>query len=49
MLESIIYKLCNYLGDYYGLDYDDLVHCCNLTDYEIERIKEIIDDAVRDI
>lgn len=44
MLESIIRKLCNYLGDNCGLDYDDLRYSCNLTDYEIERIKEIVED-----
>lgn len=44
MLESIIAKLCNYLGDICGLDYDDLKHSCNLTDYEIERVKEIVED-----
>lgn len=45
MLESIIAKLCNYLGDIYGLDYDDLKQCCGLTDYEIERVKEIVEDS----
>lgn len=44
MLESIIMKLCHYLGDIYGMDYDDLKDCCNLNDYEIERIKEIVED-----
>jgi hypothetical protein len=44
MLESIIAKLCNYLGDYCGMDYDDLKQCCNLNDYEIERVKEIVED-----
>jgi hypothetical protein len=45
MLEAIIAKLCNYLGDIYGFDYEDLKQCCGLTDYEIERIKEIVEDA----
>ena len=49
MLESIIRKLCNYIGDYYGLDYDDLQQSCGLTTYEIERVKEILDDAICDI
>lgn len=44
MLESIIKKLCNYLGDSYGLDYEDLRQSCNLTNYEIERLKEIVED-----
>lgn len=44
MLESIIAKLCNYLGDIYGMDYDDLADCCKLTSNEIERIKEIVED-----
>lgn len=44
MLESIIRKLCNYLGDTYGLDYEDLKYSCDLDNYEIERVKEIIED-----
>lgn len=44
MLETIIAKLCNYLGDIYGMDYDDLKYSCNLTDYEIERVKEIVEE-----
>jgi hypothetical protein len=44
MLESIIAKLCNYLGDIYGFDYEDLKQCCGLTDYEIDAVKEIIED-----
>jgi hypothetical protein len=44
MNESIIAKLCNYLGDIYGFDYDDLKHSCGLTDYEVERVKEIVKD-----
>ena len=44
MLESIIAKLCNYLGDIYGWDYDDLRHSCGLTSDEIERVKEIVED-----
>lgn len=44
MLEDIIRKLCNYLGDAYGFDYEDLKHSCNLTDYEIEYIKDIVEE-----
>ena len=44
MLENIIRKLCNYLGDNYGFDYDDLMHSCNLSQYEIECIREIVED-----
>lgn len=44
MLEAIIAKLCNYLGDIYGFDYDDLQHSCNLTPSEVERVKEIVED-----
>lgn len=44
MLESIIKKLCNYLGDAFGMDYDDLKHCCKLTDTEISYVKEILED-----
>lgn len=44
MLETIIAKLCHYLGDIYGFDYDDLKESCGLDDYEIERIKEIVED-----
>lgn len=44
MLETIIKKLAFYLGNNYGLDYDDLKDCCDLTDYEIERVKEIVED-----
>ena len=47
MLESIIAKLCHYLGDVNGWDYDDLRYCCHLTEYEIERVKEIVEDAKR--
>jgi hypothetical protein len=39
MAEEIISKLLNYLGDNYGLDYDDL----GLTDEEIEYCKEIVE------
>lgn len=44
MLESIIAKLCFLLGNNYGYDYEDLKQECNLTDYEVERIKEIVED-----
>lgn len=44
MLESIIAKLCSHLGDIYGYDYEDLKQSCDLTDYEVERIKEIVED-----
>ena len=44
MLESIVAKLCFLLGNSYGYDYDDLKNECNLTDYEIERVKEIMED-----
>lgn len=44
MLESIIAKLCNYLGDIYGLDYEDLKDSCGLTTSEVERVKEIVED-----
>lgn len=44
MLETIIAKLCAYLGDVYGWEYDDLKENCGLTDYEIERVKEIVED-----
>ena len=44
MLEAIIAKLCNYLGDIYGWDYDDLQHCAGLTNSEVERVKEIVED-----
>ena len=44
MLEDIIAKFMFYLGDIYGMDWDDLKHCLNLTDYEIERCKEIVED-----
>ena len=44
MLEAIIRKLCNYLGDTYGFDYEDLKYSCNLTDYEIEYIKDIMEE-----
>lgn len=44
MLESIIAKLCNYLGDIYGFDYDDLEQVCGLDKYEVERVKEIVED-----
>lgn len=39
MAKEIISKLLNYLGDNYGLDYDDL----GLTAAEIEYCKEIIE------
>ena len=44
MLESIICKLLHYLGDNYGLDYDDLKYSLDLTDYEIEYIKQLLED-----
>lgn len=44
MLETIIKKLCNYLGDIYGLDYEDLLYSCGLSSYEISIIKEIVED-----
>ena len=44
MLETIIAKLCNYLGNSYGFDYDDLRHCCGLTQSEVERVQEIVED-----
>lgn len=44
MLEAIIAKLCNYLGDIYGFDYDDLQQSCGLTSSEIEAVKEIVED-----
>ena len=43
MLESIIKKLCNYLGDIYGLDYDDLQYSCGLSAYEVDIVKEIVE------
>lgn len=45
MYESIIRKLCNYFGDILGMDYDDLKYDCNLTDYEIAAVKEIVEDT----
>lgn len=45
MLEAIIAKLCFYLGDVCGLDYNDLKASCKLTDYEIERVIEIVEDT----
>lgn len=39
MVEEIISKLLNYLGDNYGLDYDDL----GLTDEEIKYCKSIME------
>ena len=44
MLESIITKLCNYLGDIYGMDYEDLKYSCGLNDYEVERVKELMEE-----
>lgn len=45
MLEQIILKLLNYLGDYCGFDWDDCKHSLGLTDQEIERCKELIEEA----
>ena len=44
MLKTIITKLCAYLGDTQGFEYDDLKENCGLTDHEIETIKEIVED-----
>ena len=44
MLETIIAKLCFHLGNAYGYDYQDLVNECDFTPYEIERIKEILEN-----
>ena len=44
MLETIIAKLLNYLGDTCGFDYDDLQHSCDLTFDEMNRCKEIVDE-----
>lgn len=48
MLESIITKLLFILGDQYGYDWDDLKDA-GLTDYEVERCKEIKEDSSDDI
>lgn len=45
MLETIIKKLAFYLGNNYGFDYEDLKQSCGLTDYEAERVKEIVEDT----
>lgn len=45
MLEEIICKLLNYLGDYCGFDWDDCKYSLGLTDQEIERCKELIEEA----
>lgn len=44
MLETIIAKICCYLGDIQGWDYDDLKYTCGLTDSEIKCVKEIVED-----
>lgn len=44
MLESIIAKLLFILGDHYGYDWEDLKNE-GFTDYEVERCKEIKEDA----
>lgn len=49
MLETIICKLAFYLGDICGLDFDDLKDCCDLTDCEVERVKEIVEDGKNDV
>ena len=45
MLEGIICKLLNYLGDYCGIDYDDLYYTVRLTTQEVDECKEIIEEA----
>lgn len=44
MLEQIIVKLLNYLGDSCGFDYDDCKYAAGLTDQEVERCKELIEE-----
>lgn len=48
MLESIIAKLCCYLGDIYGFDYEDLKYTCGLNEYELERVVEIMEDRANE-
>lgn len=49
MLETIILKLLNYLGDSCGFDYVDLRYAVELNDDEIERCKELVEEAKNDI
>ena len=44
MLESIICKCLFYLGNVYGMDWEDLKHCLNFTNDEVERCKELVED-----
>lgn len=44
MLEEIISKCLFYLGNALGFDWIDLKYSLNLTDYEIERCKEIVEE-----
>jgi hypothetical protein len=45
MLEDIIVKLVTYLGDNYGLDWKDLKDSVGLDSYQIESVKELIEEA----
>lgn len=44
MLESIIAKICNFLGDVYGFEYEDLQRSCGLTTAEVTAVREIVED-----
>ena len=44
MLESIIAKCLFYLGNAWGFDWDDLKRAVNLTNDELERCKEIVEE-----
>lgn len=44
MLEEIICKLLNYLGDSCGMDYDDLHYAVGLTNQEVDRCKELVEE-----
>ena len=48
MLESIIAKCLFYLGNVYGMDWEDLKHTLNFTDYEVERCKELVEEYNND-
>ena len=45
MNEEIIIKLLKYLGDSMAFDWDDLRYCCDLDNDEIERCKELVQEA----
>lgn len=49
MLETIILKLLNYLGDNYGFDCDDLQYSVGLNNDEVDRCRDLIREADDDI